>query len=203
GDAPPVYGQGYALVAVQGDRAVGPALDLATLRLQCDRRSLGAEACYQAFKAVGIDYGPGHRGIAALYVGSDRVLARLRLPATVADTWDSFGLHPSLLDAALQAAIGLMDTAENGGTGQTGAGLGTRPALPFALEELELLVPCTPDMWALVRYSDGSGPGDTLQKLDIDLCDDQGNLCVSLRGLACRALSAPRPAGPNYGTLLM
>src|SRR5262249_39863446 len=75
--------------------------------------------------------------------------------------------------------------------------------LAVGLEELELFAPCTPNMWALVRYSDGSGPGDTLHKLDIDLCDDQGKRCVSLRGLACRVLSAPRQAGPNLGTLLM
>ena len=197
GDEPPLYGQGCAVVTIPDNGAETPALDLTTLRQQCSQRLLSADECYEAFKALGLEYGPGLRGIETLYVGSARVLARLRLPEAVAHTQGSYVLHPSLMDAALQAAIGLMDTA------QVGAGLGARPALPFALDALEIIAPCLPTMWALVHYSDGSGPGDTLPKLDIDLCDDQGYRCVSLRGLSCRVESNPPATGPRFGTLMM
>ncbi|HXH10353.1 MAG TPA: SDR family NAD(P)-dependent oxidoreductase [Alphaproteobacteria bacterium] len=199
GDPPPIYSQGYALVAAQEDHAQAPGFNLEVLRRQCDRRPIGAAECYQALKGVGLDYGPGHQGIEALYIGSGCVLARLRLPVAVAGTLDEFVLHPSLMDAALQASIALSGSAlfqlpppsplpSPGGRQEFIPG----PALPFALDELEVFAPCTPQMWAVVRYSDGSGSGDTLQKLDIDLCDDHGQRCVSFRGLACRVLKPER-----------
>ena len=43
-------------------------------------------------------------------------------------------------------------------------------------------------MWALVRYSAGSKAGDKVQKLDIDLCDEQGNVCVRMKGFSSRVL---------------
>ncbi|MCP4460803.1 MAG: SDR family NAD(P)-dependent oxidoreductase, partial [Cytophagales bacterium] len=57
------------------------------------------------------------------------------------------------------------------------------PSLPFTLESLEILSSCTSEMYAWVRYSGGSAPSDKDQKLDIDLCDEQGNACVMMRGL--------------------
>src|SRR5262249_13230015 len=42
---------------------------------------------------------------------------------------------------------------------------------------------------AWVRYAPGSHAGNTSVKLDIDLCDELGNVCVQLRGLYSRTLS--------------
>jgi 3-oxoacyl-(acyl-carrier-protein) synthase/2-polyprenyl-3-methyl-5-hydroxy-6-metoxy-1,4-benzoquinol methylase/acyl carrier protein len=38
-------------------------------------------------------------------------------------------------------------------------------------------------MYAWVRYAAGAGAGERVVKLDIDLCDPQGNVCVQMRGL--------------------
>src|SRR5258707_3656021 len=51
--------------------------------------------------------------------------------------------------------------------------------------------PCAPcrraqEMFAWVRYSKGSGREDKTIRLDIDLCDQRGNVCVQMRGLALR-----------------
>ena len=76
------------------------------LRVAMDGGLLGADQCYQAFRTMGLDYGPGFQGIEAIYLGGDRVLAKLCLPASVAGSCDPYVLHPSLMDAALQASIG-------------------------------------------------------------------------------------------------
>jgi len=68
---------------------------------------LSAETCYEAFTSMGIVYGPAHQGLEQIYVGDHEVLAKLTLPSTVLDTKDQFTLHPSLLDAAMQAVIGM------------------------------------------------------------------------------------------------
>jgi polyketide synthase PksN len=181
---PVVYSQGNAVLypaAEAAGAAETPVLDLTTLQAQCSRNSLSANQCYETFKTMGIDYGPGHQGIEKVYVGVDQVLAKLSLPAPVSHTRDQFVLHPSLMDSALQASIGLM---MNGADLTVSA---NNPALPFALQELEIPGNCTPEMWALVRYSGGSAKGDKVQKLDIDLCDDQGTICVRMKGFSSRA----------------
>src|ERR1700730_12067998 len=43
-------------------------------------------------------------------------------------------------------------------------------------------------MFAWVRYRSGST--DKVVKLDIDLCDEQGNIAVQLRGVCCQAAFA-------------
>src|SRR6201991_1400189 len=178
GSEPVLHGQGRAELV---GSAEAPVVDLAGLQAACPAGGLSSGAFYQAFAARGIAYGPAHRGVAALFAGSDgagraQVLARLELPASVAGTQGDYVLHPSLLDAALQACAGL-ELAQDAAPG--------RPLLPFALEEVSIFAPSPPRGWASVRAA--GAPGDALQKLDIDLCDDEGRLCVRLRGVTARA----------------
>jgi acyl transferase domain-containing protein/acyl-CoA synthetase (AMP-forming)/AMP-acid ligase II/NADPH:quinone reductase-like Zn-dependent oxidoreductase/acyl carrier protein/NADP-dependent 3-hydroxy acid dehydrogenase YdfG len=60
---------------------------------------------YAALTAVGLDYGPRFRGLRSIRRSERGVLAELALPDGVQD-W-STGIHPVLLDAALQAAAAL------------------------------------------------------------------------------------------------
>jgi len=180
---PIVHSQGRALLSTV-DKV--PALNLKTLQDQCSQSSLTSDQCYEAFKAIGINYGPGHQGINMVYVGHDQVLAKLSLPVSVSETQDQFTLHPSLMDAALQASIGLM--MSTGDLKAAGDLASLKPSLPFALQSLEIIGKCSPAMWALVRYSDGSKAGDKVQKLDIDLCDEQGNICVRMKKFSSRVL---------------
>ena len=142
---------------------------------------------------MGIDYGPAHQGLEWIYVGNNEVLAKLTLPASVSETKDQFILHPSLLDSALQAGIGLfqspgIDTSPAASSRQPSAS----PFLPFALERLEIIGSCQESMWAwvrLVRHFDSDGSSETkVQKLDIDLCDEDGNICAKMQGFSSRVL---------------
>lgn len=178
GAEPLVHSQGRAEL-VSGFGA--PILDIKALQARCSKRAVTPGEYYEAFKAMGIEYGPGYRGIEKVHVGADQVLAKLALPSTISDTKDQFVLHPSLMDSALQASTGLMTGAGN--SISTGGIVCRKPVLPFALQELEILGGCASTMWALIRYSDGSKAGDTVQRLDIDMCDDQGKICVRMKGL--------------------
>ena len=85
-----------------------PDLDLARLRAECDRVRLDAAECYQAFRRMGLDYGPAFQAIESIGVGESTVVATLRLPACVPQPGEAgLCLHPSLVDAALQATLGL------------------------------------------------------------------------------------------------
>jgi polyketide synthase PksN len=202
-DVPVVHSQGVAGLFSTVQR---PLLDLPDIQARCSQTTLSPSQCYEAFKTAGIDYGPAHQGIKMVYVGAGQLLAQLALPASVAETAAQFFLHPSLLDAALQASVGFM-------MGDSP----TRPmVLPFAIDEIEILERCAPTMWALIRYSDGGGPDDQVRKFDIDLYDDHGKACVLIKRFSSRvvegspqadaAASADSIAAPNglpAGTMML
>jgi hypothetical protein len=66
------------------------------------------------------------------------------------------------------------------------------PCLPFAVEAVRIHAPCAARMVAWVRFADGaSAPaGGAPVKVDIDLCDEQGATCATLRGFSSRPLRA-------------
>ncbi|HEX3525457.1 MAG TPA: SDR family NAD(P)-dependent oxidoreductase [Thermoanaerobaculia bacterium] len=116
----------------------------------------------------------------ALQVGPGEVMARLSLPAAVADTRDRFVLHPSLMDAAVQALMGF-SLAEDAGNGWA------QRALPFEVREVEIYGPGTERMWAVVHRSAAAAGGAKIDRYDIDLCDETGRVSVRMRGLSTRS----------------
>ncbi|MCS1407962.1 MAG: Polyketide synthase PksN [Verrucomicrobia subdivision 3 bacterium] len=166
-------------------------LDLAALQALISAHRLDSEECRRGFAEAGIQYGPAHRALERLWAGQGQALGRLVLPAGVVE--EGYGLHPSLLDGALQASVGLLFS----GGGAPGAGVRwpRRPMLPFALESLEFLGPLSRSMWAWVRPSSSPSDPPGLRRCDIDLCDDAGAVALRLRGFCSRA------AGPEEGDL--
>ena len=94
--------------------------------------SVDISGVYEGSAAAG--YGPAFRGLRAAWVRGDEVFAEVALPEEAAGDAGAFGVHPALLDAALQAA-GLAGAGAGGaGAGVDGAGVdgagGVR--MPFA-----------------------------------------------------------------------
>jgi acyl transferase domain-containing protein len=145
---------------------------------------LSAQTLYAAFAKMGIQYGAAHRGVIDLYQNNSEVLARLRLPKTVASTAPLYLLHPSLLDSALQANIGLTVDSEN---------IPAQSPLPFALESIAIFSPCSAEMTARLCHSTEfsstqQAAGSATVKLDVDLYDQNGNACAQMRGFSLRML---------------
>ena len=55
-------------------------------------------------------------------------------------------------------------------------------------------------MYALIRQSKGSSPVDKIKKLDIDLCDESGKVCVRMNGFSAKS-QATEPE--STGTLIL
>ncbi|OKI30409.1 hypothetical protein A6A28_36650 [Streptomyces sp. CB03578] len=66
--------------------------------------SVRAEAAelYDRFSALGYEYGEVFAGVEAVWLREGEVFAEVRLPAGAAPDAERFGVHPGLLDAALQ-----------------------------------------------------------------------------------------------------
>ena len=133
-----------------------------------------AKATYEAFEQMGLEYGSSHRGLVDVFAESGEVLAKVVLPKHLVRSAEDYTLHPSLLDSALQAASALSSQLQD------------KPALPFALEKLEVRSACPQTLWAWLREAEGST--EQVRKLDIDLCDEIGNVCVAMRGFSARVL---------------
>ncbi len=162
-----------------------PHLDIAGLQARMQRGSLQTAEVYAAFDAMGLRYGPAHQAVQRVYQGEGQVLARLELPPPLRAQADRYVLHPSLLDGALQAAIGLMDGE-------------TRARLPFAVDVVRVFAACPPVSWVWLRQTASSAGDDAVSKLDIDLCDADGVVCVQMHGFSARALA---PADDARGVL--
>lgn len=188
---PVLHSQGIAVLGMAEEAQV---IDLKALQAECGRDRLTAKQCYMALKNMGIDYGPAFEGLNEVYVGDGQVLAKLSLPSAISHTIDWFFLHPSMVDSALQALIGLM---WHGATDGTQASI--KPILPFSLQELEIISRCTSKMWAYIRDSDGTD-GEKVKKLDIDLCDSSGKICVRMKEFSSRVLEGGIQMGDVPGT---
>ena len=156
GAVPSLLCQGTALVGPVGvptrkPQTIIPNVDLLTALARCQHQ-ISASECYQRYHELGMSYGPGMQGIEQLSVGEDEVLARLRLPEAQTSTEGGlrdgaprslpYVLHPSMLDSALQACIGLL--AEPAATSQ-------KSQIPFALSELLIVGKVPKQGWAWVR----------------------------------------------------
>ncbi len=177
-----IYCQGYAVF----ERHSEPSrLDPEELGAEMQEGRLEASDVYEILARIGFDYGPAHRGIAAIHLGKKQLFAELRLPALAGTSLHEYVLHPSVMDSAMQASIGLLLHPDHTPHG---------PILPFALQSVRIVSPCKEEMFAWVRYADGSEPGDRSVELDIDLCDREGNICIQMLGLASRVMEGH--AGP-------
>ncbi|WP_228000213.1 type I polyketide synthase [Nocardia australiensis] len=86
------------------------------------------ENAYITLAALGYQYGPVFQGMKAVWKRGEDVFAEVALPDSVSDA-DKYGLHPALLDAAMQcgAAAAALMPSEAGAI-----------RLPFAWERVEL-----------------------------------------------------------------
>lgn len=184
-----VHCRGYAVLQPAGNT---PLLDMDTVKGQCSRNTVMADRCYEVFRTCGLNYGPSHQGIDRVFQGDGQVLAKLLLPTDTEIENEQFILHPGLMDSALQATV-IME------------GIFDKPALPFTLDEIGIFGRCTDSMWAWVRCSETDEKGKKIQKYDIDLCDDQGSVCVRMKGLLKRIPEVGTKTGHTKdinGTLL-
>ncbi|UWF51895.1 SDR family NAD(P)-dependent oxidoreductase [Pseudomonas sp. N3-W] len=172
----PSYCAGVAVVGAAERLA---PLDLQAIAAATNEQRLAPAQCYEIFGEMGLEYGEHFRRISALQAGNGQVLAKL----VFADEGIELGLSPGLLDSALQAALGLALLEPTRSQQQR------QPLVPFALDsvivgELNLLnQPCH----AWVRYSASHQPG-RINKLDVDICDEQGRIALRLQGFSSRKL---------------
>ncbi|MEU6582384.1 type I polyketide synthase [Nocardia sp. NPDC046763] len=88
-------------------------------------------AAYTALLARGYDYGPAFQGVRALWRRGDEVFAEVAIDTDTGMRAEGFGIHPALLDAALQS--GLLAAMSEDAAGQ--------PDSPFTVAAGQVVLP--------------------------------------------------------------
>ncbi|MGB0524621.1 MAG: SDR family NAD(P)-dependent oxidoreductase [Flammeovirgaceae bacterium] len=152
--------------------------DILVLEQTLTKDALLPKACYTAFQSVHIKHGRSFRALRQIYATDTEMLAQLQLPQQVLATRDQYQLHPVLLDASLQAALALhLQVAKQADSKKT--------ALPFSVEQVHILRPCSEIMWVYVQEV-SSDKKSQIRKYDIQLLHSDGTLCVWMKSFASK-----------------
>ncbi|MEU2394153.1 type I polyketide synthase [Streptomyces sp. NPDC007369] len=136
---------------------------------------------YPAAAAAGLAYGPVFQGLRAAWRRDGELFAEVALDEAYEHDAAGYGLHPALLDAALQA-IGL------GVPGSTDDGPDEGARLPFAWTGVRLYAAGAAGL--RVRITPGASGG-----LALDAADTTGAPVASVDSLVLRPVSADRLGG--------
>ncbi|WP_441286885.1 SDR family NAD(P)-dependent oxidoreductase [Sorangium sp. KYC3313] len=187
-----VHGQGEVVTAESGG-ATAPAsrVDIDEIRARCASTLSGADL-YALFERQGLTYGETFRCIEELRRSDAEVLARFRLAPPAIQAGAPFELHPGVTDAALQSTVGLLV-----GDGRLPAG---SVHVPFSLKELVLHTQTPAAGYVVARWSPGASPRSNVLKFDIDIVDEAGAVCVSMREFASRRYDKAPAADVLFGT---
>ncbi len=130
--------------------------------------ALDVDGLHDRFAAQGFAYGPAFRGLRAAWQLGEEIYAEVALPADLAPEAARFGLHPALLDSALQAAA---------------LGGGERALMPFAWSGAVLRSGGPATLRVRLRPA-----GDDAVALDI--ADGTGIAVATVSSLVLRPLAA-------------
>ncbi|MDN3028521.1 type I polyketide synthase [Streptomyces sp. S.PB5] len=135
-----------------------------------------AAGFYDELRERGVGYGPSFQGVRAVWRRGEELFAEVALPDEQRKEADRFGIHPALLDAALQTGS---FRALAGTPGEEGG----QPLLAFSWNGLVLHASGASALRVRVAPS---GP----DALSVEAADETGALVVTMDSLVSRAISA-------------
>ncbi|KEO76200.1 MULTISPECIES: type I polyketide synthase [Paenibacillus] len=155
-----IFSQGYASLKDSMDLNY---VDLQAARMDCNQQLL-----------LSVDHLPE---IGDIYAGADMILVRLSLPHNMSESIQSYAVHPNLIHAITQLSAIWQTHMENK---RSHADISYHPV---SIKELDIYHSCTSNMWAKLQYAPNRGNEDCIPSLDVEMCDEQGKVCIRIRGL--------------------
>ncbi|WP_269749936.1 type I polyketide synthase [Polyangium fumosum] len=160
------------------EEAEPPAIDLAAARARC-REKQATEQLYAKWREAGLAYGPAFQGIVDLWCGEGEAISRLVLPAEAGDDADAYGIHPALLDAALQTLGAAMGALADG-----------LVYLPFEIGGSTVWRPGATAAWVYARPTPGRSAGAEFLSGDVVVLDERGEVLAEVTGVRLKRAEA-------------
>ncbi|PKM52638.1 MAG: hypothetical protein CVV02_00440 [Firmicutes bacterium HGW-Firmicutes-7] len=154
-------------------------MSIEDIKERCNK-VLSNEVCYEIFSQCGLDYGKAFRSISTLFIGEREVLAVLNLQEDLTECMHDYVLHPSIMDGALQGAMGLNYTAHNNET-----------YMPFSINEIEIYGALKKKCFAYITKDEATSK---LLKYNILILDEEGNILIGIKALSLRAIASQSAA---------
>ncbi|HET9954840.1 MAG TPA: type I polyketide synthase, partial [Polyangiaceae bacterium] len=152
-----------------------PKVPVGTLRARCST-SVDVERLHAGFLTGGIQYGSAFRGLRYVSRGEREVIAELELHSSLSA--QGYGVHPALLDAALQASAALLPLEATG-----------QAFLPFGCERYRVQRAAADNALVHVELIDAS-PEHLV--VDVTLCEPTGEVIAEIDALHARRADVPR-----------
>ncbi|UCH94145.1 MAG: SDR family NAD(P)-dependent oxidoreductase [Candidatus Aminicenantes bacterium] len=175
-----VHVWGQLVYADQGEKQAGDErLDIEAARARCIQKGDGAKY-YELAEKAGLHYGVSFRLMGEMY-GSEEgseALCLLELPQVCSPGFREFGLHPSIMEGALQAVMGLNGSPRD----QVEPG---EVYLPYSLGEVEILKPLT-QRCAAYAVPAGDNTGGQVKTFNIQLADEEGQVLVKIKNFSMK-----------------
>lgn len=147
-------------------------INIEEIRKRCDQSITKADV-YAYLKKLGFEYGPAFQVTKYISYNHQEVLAELEMPEEISAEAENYVLHPSLLDGALRVVLGLFYARP-----QKSLTL----SLPFSMDDLIILKPIRSPTFVYAKPS----KEETLEKIDVTLTNEQGEIAVLIKGFAVR-----------------
>ena len=185
-----LHAQGKLLYETAQQAAAQPEYcDLDRIRARCTTTLAGKDA-YPLFHSLGLEYGPSFQVLQQVCGGDGEFLGLLKLPEVREADFGDFVLHPSLLDASMQAGV----------AGQLGAANGEMK-VPYSIGEVELLHPLTRTCYSHVtRANVDKGATGAVSRENVTILDETGKVLARLRecvGVPLASVHAKPLAAPG------
>ncbi|PSL51987.1 myxalamid-type polyketide synthase MxaE and MxaD [Saccharothrix carnea] len=154
-------------------------LDLDAVRTRCPDRVEPADV-YRALEARGLEYGPAFQAVDQLWRGEREALAAVVAPVGVAAETGSYGIHPALLDAALQVLVAAFRRDDDD----------QRPHAPLAVDRVVARPAGVGERDRLWVHARVRSTSDTGLVGDVRLTGDDGTTVAVLEGVHIRRLDS-------------
>jgi acyl transferase domain-containing protein/acyl carrier protein len=159
-----------------GRRAVAHA-PIEAVAARCSSE-VPVEQCYARFRAAGVEYGPAFRGLRSVRCGQGETVCELLLPQALGASAESYGIHPALLDAALQSMATVLIGLD-----------GHEVVLPVGFKRFAVLAPVGNSVRVAARL-DAAVAGSDFVQGDVYLHGEGGELVAFLEGVRLRRTEA-------------
>lgn len=143
-------------------------------------REIEVTPFYDKLRSLGVDFGPGFRGMRRVWCGEGEALGEIELVAGVVADTGKYLMHPALLDACFHVSAVAMDTLPGADDG--------RMYLPIGVDRYHWSAEPTTALRSHAKVRAPATRGDMLV-LDVRIETLDGRPIASLEGLRCRRAS--------------